>query len=322
LRLRLRNFVIPNFPLGALLALGLFGFGFVFAFPDDSYIWLWELVIAIAVLLWSVGAGLFAASLPNDVKEAPESDEKGKRRSDDEGKGCLSPSFSSLVDAINAHSRANIAEERKEDYERALRERITIVLLSVTMLAIVFQVIEMKRVYEPIRQQGETAIIEKRAWIGPSAVNITDEPIIDQPIKTSTAYVNTGKSPAGLFNSIIPYNFSKNDWENGTACQVLINFKNFCMGSKEDVSIQTTVWPSTGFSSYTLAYPAGDTTGPVVKNSIALQGGEEIFALAVCFVYKDLIGFHHTVTCSYASAGRVRPATYAPAEMIMISSLP
>jgi hypothetical protein len=306
LRLRLRNFVIPNFPLGALLALGLFGFGFVFAFPDDSYVWLWELVIAVAVLLWALGAGLFAALLPNDIKEAPQSDEKSERPSHDKGKGSLSPSFSGLIEAINAHSRANIAEERKEDYERALRERITIVLLSVTMLAIVFQVIEMKRVYEPIRQQGDTAIIEKRAWIGPSGVIITEEPVIGQPIKTTASYVNTGKSPAGLFNSMIPYNFSRNDWNNGSACQVLINFKNFCMGSKENVSIQTTVWPSTGLSSYTLAYPVGDINGPIVKNSVDLQSSAKIFALAVCFVYNDLIGFHHTVTCSYATPGKVR----------------
>jgi hypothetical protein len=104
-----------------------------------------------------IGAGLFAASLQDYSNKTPETDKKRDIAAEDTGERSLSTSFAALIDAINAHGRANVAEESREDDERALRERITIVLLLITMIAIIFQVIEMRKVYEPIRAQAESA---------------------------------------------------------------------------------------------------------------------------------------------------------------------
>jgi hypothetical protein len=127
------RFIIPDFPLGALLALGLFGVGFVFVYPDDQYIWFWEIVIAIGVVVWAVGAGFFSGLLRDNIEKPPQGNEEGETASREKTNRGPSASFSGLIDAINAHSRANIAEESKEDYQRAYRERITIVLLAMTM---------------------------------------------------------------------------------------------------------------------------------------------------------------------------------------------
>jgi hypothetical protein len=157
------NFRIPDFPLGALLVLGLFGVGFVFAFPDDSYIWLWQIAVVIAVLLWVIGAGFLAGLLRDDIEKRPQGNKEGDKASQEQTKSHTSSPISGLIEAINAHSRANIAEESKEDYERSLRERITIVLLAITMVAIIFQVIEMRKVYGPIKDQANAALGQAKA---------------------------------------------------------------------------------------------------------------------------------------------------------------
>jgi hypothetical protein len=65
-----------------------------------------------------------------------------------------SPDFAALIYAIATESDANRDEEKREEGGKALREKVTIVLIGLTFAAIVLQVREMRLVYDPIRQQA------------------------------------------------------------------------------------------------------------------------------------------------------------------------
>ena len=62
--------------------------------------------------------------------------------------------LSALVDALREQGCAALAEEQREDRSKRTREWITIVLLAGTMIAIGWQVFEMRRTYRPIAQQA------------------------------------------------------------------------------------------------------------------------------------------------------------------------
>ena len=302
LRIHLKNLVIPAFPLGALLALGLFGVGFVFAFPDDEYVWLWELAIAVAVILWAVGAGLFATLQPDYAKETPEPDKESERPVDDKNESGLSQSFSALVDAINAHSRANVAEERQEDYGRRLRERITIVLLAITMIAIIFQVIEMKKVYEPVRNQAQfmqnNMVADHRAWIGPSGATI-GQPIIDKSISAIVFYNNTGRQPAPLLISvkIIPYTYEA--WTlAGTAAADIAAFHDKCFDDRSEFKPSSIAFP--GFSANEYQYNVPDLG---VTADQAVLSGDKVIVVLACFLYKSYNVIRHTSYCGFDLSG-------------------
>lgn len=289
----LRRFVIPSFPLGALLALGLFGVGFVFAFPDDSYQWLWELVIAVAIILWVLGAGFFASlGQPNNIQETPQSYKKSTTPSDNKQDSKLSPSFSALVDAINAHSRANIAEESKEDNERSLRERITIILLAITMVAIIFQVVEMKRVYEPIAEQAKAAhdniVADHRAWVGP-IVQMIDKPTINQPVTYTMQYGNSGKQPAPLITNGEVKTYTLRQWNDGEAGSDIDVAHDDCFNLKDKFTNATIVaFPTSGFGGYAFNIKTRDSEPNKLVIDQAILDGNKIIAVITCFRYMAL----------------------------------
>ncbi len=105
----------------------------------------------------------------------------------------ISSDTAALIAAIARESRANRTEERREDRGKTIREYLTIVLLLFTLVAVSWQVIEMVRVYEPIRAQAkamseqvrvmnsqlETMQNDRRPWIGvtwsiPASIKLID----------------------------------------------------------------------------------------------------------------------------------------------------
>ncbi len=62
--------------------------------------------------------------------------------------------IAALIKAIKDEGIAYRREERREDFGKARRERITIVLITLTFLAVCYQVYEMIKVYEPIHAQA------------------------------------------------------------------------------------------------------------------------------------------------------------------------
>jgi|ERR1700719_3583395 uncharacterized protein YecT (DUF1311 family) len=65
--------------------------------------------------------------------------------------------FSSLIETIRDEGRAYRKEEQREDQGKRFREWITIILITMTFAAVCYQVYEMIKVYEPIREQAEAA---------------------------------------------------------------------------------------------------------------------------------------------------------------------
>jgi cell division protein FtsB len=125
-------------------------------------VWLFAFIFA-AVLSFAVGASLVWLLLirsqrpsKNALEETPEGDpEEGEPGENNP----TSPSsnFVALINAIRNEGRANRREARREDRGKRRREITTIVLIAFTLAAIVAQVREMIKVYEPIREQAVAA---------------------------------------------------------------------------------------------------------------------------------------------------------------------
>src|ERR1700680_3177278 len=64
-----------------------------------------------------------------------------------------------LIKTIESEGRAYRKEEQDEDRGKKRREWITIVLIALTFIAVCYQVYEMIKVYEPIREQAEASRI-------------------------------------------------------------------------------------------------------------------------------------------------------------------
>ena len=105
--------------------------------------------------------------------------------------GELSADFAALVNTIKNQGRAYRREEQREDRGKKFREWITIGLIFCTLLAVGWQVHEMIKVYEPIRQQAEAstqqaAASEKAAEATARAADATAK-AADATVKASEA---------------------------------------------------------------------------------------------------------------------------------------
>jgi hypothetical protein len=65
----------------------------------------------------------------------------------------LSPDFKALIHTIRREGRAYRKEEQREDRAKRFREWITIALIALTFIAVCYQVHEIIKVYDPIRDQ-------------------------------------------------------------------------------------------------------------------------------------------------------------------------
>jgi hypothetical protein len=98
----------------------------------------------------------------NNNENKEQSKEDWRKSSDNNGDR-PSADFTALIDAITAEGRAYRKEEQREDRSKKVREWITIILIALTFGAVVSQVREMIKVYEPIKSQAEAALIQAEA---------------------------------------------------------------------------------------------------------------------------------------------------------------
>jgi hypothetical protein len=234
-----------------------------------------------------------------------------------------SAEFSDLIDAIRSEGRALRKEEEREDDRRSVIDSIstavliaTLGVLAYTCWAIIQQVEEMKKVYGPIAQQAaasakqaETAaadaVANQRAWIGPTAANIAEEPVIGRPIKVNVVYINSGRTPAPLSNLIYTHSFSKLEWDGMSACVSLRDFQKRCISTPFTSAI-TVAWPTVGQNNYTENYPSSNNSDPKpVVMDHDIQSGSEVVATIGCYVYRTRSLTHHTSLCYFATPGNV-----------------
>jgi hypothetical protein len=154
------NFRIPDFALGASLMVALYGVGLLFVFPDVPSGWFWQIVVSLTAVLWIVGAIFFHNdhNLEKLEKQNPRTDkDEQPDKEQNEYLQVGASDFAALIETIKAEGKASRAEKSKECGTAQFPEYVSIGIIAVTMLAIVMQVREMVKVYDPIRDQAETA---------------------------------------------------------------------------------------------------------------------------------------------------------------------
>jgi hypothetical protein len=315
LRRLLETFLIPDFPLGALLIVILFGVGLLLAFPEVPLAWAWEIVVAVSVVIWAAGAGLLANSRPPETTRH-EQHKEGRQ----DIHGAHTADFAALINTIAAQGHANREEERREDRGKEFREFTTIILLAATVVGIFRQIDEMQRVYRPISDQAaataeqaqaskravvgsqEQIVAEQRAWIGSPNASLVGH-TVGQSIKVDFNYVNYGRSPAGIAMNIAGHLFEKGDWYSpyGYGVRALLAIKDFCMGG-DDFFANSVAFPVTGAGIYTGHYGISDSNIPdqqTLTYDQSVDKGDRVFVLTGCALYKAGLATKHTSFCYY-----------------------
>jgi hypothetical protein len=155
----------------------------------------------LAVLIVAIThAGLVMRQSLKDASEqkiARNPEEKSPVEEKPEG---LTADFSALINAIAKESKANRAEERREDDSKQAREWLTIALLVSTVVLLGWQVNEMVNVYGPISKQAEVAADTESKQLRAYVFSVIVTPLSDFSPNTerrySATFANGGATPA------------------------------------------------------------------------------------------------------------------------------
>lgn len=232
---------------------------------------------------------------------------------------------SRLIKTIEAEGRAYRKEEQDEDRGKKWREWITIILIAFTFVAVCYQVYEMIKVYEPIKEQAEASKIAadaataqskiatkqsensekalvqaQRAWVGPSNVRIDGAVEIGKPISIVVDYTNSGKEPALNFVPAIDY-FPTTTEEDANGA-VIAKTNAYFKGCKDVTSLRPgqVIFPNAG-NSFTLK-----TKDDFVDQT--LLDGNTIIVVDGCFLYKSFDVIRHTYFCYFFNNKTTKPS--------------
>jgi hypothetical protein len=230
-----------------------------------------------------------------------------------------------LIKTIESEGRAYRKEEQDEDRGKKRREWITIILIALTFAAVCYQVYEMIKVYEPIKEQAEASKIAadaattqseiatkqsenseralvqaQRAWVGPSNVRIDGTVEIGRPISIVVDYTNSGKEPALNFVPAIDFFQSTAEEDAGGAVTAKINA--YFRGCKDVTSLRPgqVIFPNAG-NSFTLK-----TKDDFVDQS--LLDGNSILIVDGCLLYKSFDVIRHTYFCYFFNNKTTKPS--------------
>ena len=249
-------------------------------------------------------------------EEARYRDKRASRQNDPYGP---SRDFGALIDAIETEARAQRAEEKREDRGKVLREWLTIVLIAATFAAIVKQVSEMIRVYEPIAAQADAAkesadavikqaedserslILAERAWVGPLDVNSSTVPEVSKPLKVVVTYANTGRSPATEFiSSFKDASYSESSSDEIAGANIAVDgFISDCRHIQTNIG--SVVYPTSGFSSYSLSHTMDQKTVDEAAPD------KRVVVVVGCFVYRSFDMVRHSTFCYFFKSGLTSP---------------
>jgi len=228
-----------------------------------------------------------------------------------------SADFAALINAIAAEGRAARDEDQREDSGKRFREWLTIILLTLTVVAVGWQVSEMIKAYGPIKDQADAAKVSaeaaikqsesseralvqaQRAWIGPRSASITAELAIGKPVEIIFTYENSGHEPGVGFH---PYAEAVRMIVAGdqVADQTVQQDLSACRDSA-DWEGGSVVFPSSGgiggrAYNYSIKTPSDFVTDAMLK-------GDEVIVFQGCFVYRTFTQSKHTAFCFYYKQG-------------------
>jgi hypothetical protein len=237
-----------------------------------------------------------------------------------------SADFVALIDTIRREGRAYRKEEQREDRGKNIREWITIALIAMTFVAVCYQVHEMIKVYEPIKEQAGAAkqaadasiraadaatrqseiatkqsqnseralVLAQRAWVGPTIAAIEGPPEIGKPLKVAIQYANSGREPALNFvYADDVFAATAADEANGViSAKVDAYFK----GCKAATTLRAgqVVFPTVGNTTNNL----GITTNEEFVDQ-AIIDGEKTIIVDGCFVYRSFDIVRHSYFCFF-----------------------
>jgi hypothetical protein len=304
LRLKIPEFRIPDFPLGALMATILLSVGALLAFPDIPFGFVWEIAAIVSMIVWALGAGFLRGSGSSEFTSDQDDEPKDKTL-----QGPATADAAALINAINTQSRANRAEERQEDLRKQFIDITTIILLALTAAAIVRQVDEMVKVYGPIKDQADAEraaataandniIAGNRAWIVPGGAGMK-QPVSGEGIDVTINYSNSGHQPAKLERSLMLRIFTREDWWSTPSGSVLRSLSNECM-ARQSFLPTSIVYPSS-FYQLSKNSSSGDilVKDSVIRADDKLINGDTVLAITGCFVYMTFGVIHHSAFCYY-----------------------
>lgn len=243
----------------------------------------------------------------------------------------VSDDFAALIDTLRQEGRALRREEQREDRGKKFREWVTIGVIALTLIAVCYQVYEMIKVYEPIKEQADAAKLAadstkraadaatkqseiaskqaessdkamlqaQRAWIGPRDAKLEAKPVAGQKNKATIEYQNTGKEPALSFVfDAGPTIATAADETDGSLGRTMTEYLWKCIGMPPRV-LAGVVFPTTGFSSPQLTIQLNenliDADVEAGKKSLLIQG---------CFAYQTGNITHHSAFCYFYNANR------------------
>lgn len=230
-----------------------------------------------------------------------------------------SPDFVALINTIRREGRAYRKEEQREDSGKRFREWITIVLIAMTFIAVCYQVHEMIKVYDPIRDQAIAAnesakatnrsasasatvaedserslVASSRAWVGPTDAKITSgAPAVGQPVKVVISVRNSGREPARDFRWI-PTKIVSSKSDEGTLSQKVDTNLRFCLGTPSQKFGQV-IYPTGGFGDgfeFTVLFDGSEIEEEVIN-------GEKILVVQGCLTYESFGATRHSAFCFF-----------------------
>lgn len=240
--------------------------------------------------------------------------------------GSPSSDFAALIHTIEKEGIAYRKEEQREDRGKKLREWVTIGLIALTFGAVCWQVHEMIKVYEPIREQAEAAeksasaaaaqataaktqadamtkqtetsaraiVAADRAWVGPEGAHLESKPAVGQKNKIIVQYQNTGKEPAiGFVYAAFPFVVTVQEDASGKAANTMFENMQKCINTPPAL-LAGVVFPTSGFTSGNLFTPID---GALIDQDVV--DSKKFLILQGCFAYQTDNVVHHSAFCFF-----------------------
>lgn len=311
---RFMKFCIPDFALGALFMFIMASIAILLCVPELTGEWVWWALVSIGIIAWVIGAGL--QETPSQISRGDKEEEYCRYKTRDKiDKPTISSDAAAIIDAINQQEWANREQECTEDNSKRRREIVTIFIISITGGAILWQVVEMRKVYGPISdqakaslQQSSISIAGQRAWIVFGLTQV-DPFVSGNPVTGKVSYGNVGREPATIAATyVVPHIFTNVEWTDGDALHIIVEDKQKCMSAPEP-KYGSVIPPSPlviGTGPYLSFFNTAGADGTyrdgfVADSSLAKE--EKIFVVDTCFVYMTYGKVRHTASCFFHKKG-------------------
>ena len=254
----------------------------------------------------------------------------------------VSSDFAALIHTMQREGRAYRREERREDRGKNIREWTTIVLVALTFIAVCYQVHEMIKVYEPIKEQADAAKIAadstkraadaatrqseiatkqaeiagrqadssdrallqaQRAWIGPRDARLENKPVAGQKNKFVVEYQNTGKEPALSFVfDATALVATAAEEQDGTLNRKMTEYLSRCLSTPAR-GLAGVVFPTSGFG---VSQLSADVDEKLIDDDVA--AGKKPLLIQGCFAYQTGNITRHSAFCFFYRADRTDTA--------------